>query len=54
MPKYNPLIFSGLDFTGSGGPAGDVQWKSAVQTEAALISLGGTEGDAREIGRAHV
>ena len=49
MPKYNPLIFSGLDFTGSGGPAGDVQWKSAVQTEAALISLGGTEGDARVV-----
>ena len=45
MPKYNPLIFSGLDFTG--GPSGAVQWNPPVATEADLPMAGNNSGEAR-------
>ena len=49
MPKYNPLIFSGLDFTGSGGPAGAPQWKAPVDTEADLPMVANNAGDVRAV-----
>lgn len=36
MPTFNPLIFSGIDFTGSTGSFGTPQWQDPVATEAAL------------------
>lgn len=45
-PRYNPLIFSGLDLTG-GGPAGAVQWKSPVATESTLPMADNSPGDVR-------
>lgn len=46
--KFNPLIFGGFDLSGGGsGPAGAVEWKSPVATEAALPTVGNTNGDAR-------
>lgn len=49
MPaKFNPLIFSGIDLTGASiPPSGAVEWKSPVATEAALPTVGNTDGDAR-------
>lgn len=49
MAKFNPLIFSGIDFTGTGGggPAGAVQWKSPVETESTLPTTDNSPGDAR-------
>lgn len=49
MPaKFNPLIFSGIDLTGSSvPPSGAVEWKSPVATEAALPLAGNSDGDAR-------
>lgn len=49
MPKYNPLIFSGLDFTGGGGPAGAPQWKAPVDTEADLPMVANNAGDVRAV-----
>jgi len=46
--KFNPLIFSGLDFSG-GGAAGAVQWKSPVPDEASLPLVGNLPGDARVV-----
>ena len=42
--KFNPLIFLGLDFTGSGGTQ---FMKAPVATEASLPTAGNTDGDAR-------
>jgi hypothetical protein len=47
--RFNPLIFGGFDLTGSGGPAGAVQWKLPVNTEADLPMAGNTPGDARVV-----
>ena len=50
MAKFNPLIFSGIDFTGTGGgggPAGAVQWKAPVANESSLPTVGNLPGDAR-------
>lgn len=46
--KFNPLIFGGLDLSGGGSkPAGAVEWKSPVETESALPTIGNSPGDAR-------
>lgn len=42
---FNPLIFSGLDF--SGGAAGSVEWRSPVPDEASLPITGNLNGEAR-------
>lgn len=42
--KYNPLIFNGLDLTGSGSIT---SWKSPIATEVALPTVGNIDGDAR-------
>jgi hypothetical protein len=42
--KFNPLIFSGLDFTGT---AGTQYMKAPVATEASLPTVGNLDGDAR-------
>ena len=50
MAKFNPLIFSGIDFAGTGGgggPAGAVQWKAPVANESSLPTVGNLPGDAR-------
>lgn len=36
MPTFNPLIFSGIDFTGSTGSFGTPQWQEPVATESDL------------------
>ena len=41
--KFNPLIFAGLDLTGSGGAA---SWASSVATESALPASGTYDGEA--------
>lgn len=43
---YNPLIFSGLDLSGSSGSVGAGSWKDSVATESALPAIG-SDGDAR-------
>jgi hypothetical protein len=45
--QFNPLIFSGLDFTGGGGAAGAAEWREPVANEAALPLVGNSNGDAR-------
>jgi hypothetical protein len=44
--KFNPLIFTGLDFSGGGG-GGYTGFKDPVATEAALPLVGNTDGDVR-------
>lgn len=44
--QFNPLIFSGLDLTGSGS-AGSVEWREPVANEASLPLVGNLNGEAR-------
>lgn len=44
--NFNPLIFSGFDFTG-GGAAGAAEWREPVANEAALPLVGNSNGEAR-------
>lgn len=45
---FDPLVFSGLvPAGGSGGPAGDVHWKTPVANQAALPATSNQAGDTR-------